>query len=152
MFESEFAEKTAQLHALAAELAAAVTTDTSGVFATEVLPDMFAAARQLELATCRLVERADRSDAFRSDGAANITQYVKQTSGDGGGRASRHVKLGRALADVMPMTGKAWQAGDLGIDHAQKIAETIHGLDRDLALDMEGFLAQHAATLTVEQL
>jgi hypothetical protein len=52
----------------------------------------------------------------------------------------------------MPMTAKAWGAGDLGMDHAQVIASTIRGLDHDLALDLEGFLAGHAAALTVEQL
>ena len=50
------------------------------------------------------------------------------------------------------MTGKAWGAGDLGMDHAQVIANTIREQDYDLALDMEGFLAEHAAGLTVEQL
>ena len=50
------------------------------------------------------------------------------------------------------MTGKAWGAGDLGIDHAQVIANTIREQDYDLAVDMEGFLAEHAAGLTVEQL
>ena len=38
------------------------------------------------------------------------------------------------------------------MDHAQVIATTIRELDYDLALDMEGFLAEHAAGLTVEQL
>ena len=50
------------------------------------------------------------------------------------------------------MTGKAWGAGDLGIDHAQVIANAIREQDYDLAVDMEGFLAEHAAGLTVEQL
>ena len=38
------------------------------------------------------------------------------------------------------------------MDHAQVIADTIRGLNYDLALDMEAFLAEHAARLTVEQL
>jgi hypothetical protein len=50
------------------------------------------------------VERADRTGAFHCDGAATTVQYVKNTSGEGGGWASRRVKVGRALADVMPMT------------------------------------------------
>src|ERR1700743_1644061 len=108
MFESEFAVKAGQLHAPAGEIAAAVSSDSSGVFATEVLPEVFGASRQIDLLTCRLVERADRTGVYRVDGAANVTQYVKNTSGEGGGWPSRRVKLGRALADVMPMTGKAW--------------------------------------------
>ena len=86
------------------------------------------------------------------DGAASTTQYVKNLSGESGAWASKRVKLGRVLADRMPMTGKAWAAGDLGMDHAQVIASAIREQDYDLALDMEGFLAEHAAGLTVEQL
>jgi hypothetical protein len=152
MIEAEFAAKAALLHALAGELAAAVSADLSGVLATEVLPEVLGAVRQGELLSCRLIERADRSGAFTVDGAASTTQYVKNVSGESGAWAGRRVKLGRALADRMPMTGKAWGAGDLGMDHAQVIAATIRDLDYDLALDMEGFLAEHAAGLTVEQL
>ncbi len=152
MIEGEFAAKAAQAHALLGELAAAVSADTSGVLATEVLPEVLGAVRQGELLTCRLIERADRSGAFAADGAASTTQYVKTVSGESGAWASKRVKLGRALADRMPMTGKTWGAGDLGIDHAQVIANTIREQDYDLALDMEGFLAEHAAGLTVEQL
>jgi hypothetical protein len=65
MIEAEFAAKAAQLHALAGELAAAVTADSSGIFATEVLPEVFGASRQIDLLTCRLVERADRTGAFK---------------------------------------------------------------------------------------
>ncbi len=117
-----------------------------------MLPEVLGAGRQVDLLTCRLIERADRSGAFKVDGAATTTQYVKTVSGESGAWASKRVKLGRALADRMPMTGKAWGAGDLGMDHAQVIANTIREQDYDLALDMEGFLAEHAAGLTVEQL
>src|ERR1700761_8124051 len=119
VIESEFAAKAVQAHALLGELAAAVSADTSGVLATEVLPEALAAVRLGELFTCRLVERAGRSGAFKVDGAPSTTQYVKQVSGESGAWASKRVRLGRALADRMPMTGKAWGAGDLGIDHAQ---------------------------------
>jgi hypothetical protein len=77
---------------------------------------------------------------------------VKNTSGESGAWSSKRVRLGRALADVMPMTGKAWEAGHIGIDHAQVVANTIRGVDHDLALDMEGFMASHAPALTVEEL
>ncbi len=152
MVEVGFAEKAAQAHALLAELAAAVTADTSGVLAAEVLPEILGAVRQGELLTCRLIERVDRTGAFTADGAASTSQYLKNVSGESGAWAGRRVRLGRALSDTMPMTGKVWQAGQLGMDHAQVIANTIRGLGYDLALDMEGFLADHAAGLTVEQL
>jgi hypothetical protein len=64
MVESEFGVKAAQLHALAAELAAAVSADTSGMLAVEILPEVFGAGRQLDLLTCRLIERADAPAVF----------------------------------------------------------------------------------------
>ena len=88
MIESEFAAKAAQAHALLGELAAAVSADTSGVLATEVLPEVLGAVRQGELLTCRLIERADRTGAFTVDGAASTTQYVKNLSGESGALGS----------------------------------------------------------------
>ena len=82
MVEVGFAEKAAQLHALLAELAAAVDADTSGILAAEVLPEVLGAVRQGELLTCRLVERVDRTGAFAFDGAASTVQYVKNLSGE----------------------------------------------------------------------
>ncbi len=152
MIESEFAAKAAQAHMLLGELAAAVSADTSGILATEVLPEVLGAVRQGELLTCRLIERVDRTGAFAADGVASTRQYVKNLSGESGAWAGKRVNLGRALADTMPATGKAWGAGHLGMDHAQVVANTIRGLDHDLALDLEGFLADHAPALTVEEL
>ena len=42
MVEAEFGAKAAQSHALAAELAAFVSADTSGALAVEVLPEILA--------------------------------------------------------------------------------------------------------------
>jgi hypothetical protein len=153
MVESEFGVKAAQLHALAAELAAAVSSDTSGVLAVEVLPDVFGAGRQLDLLTCRLIERADRSGAFRVDGAASTAAFVRQVSGEHDGWVSKRVQVGRALADRMPVTVKAWEAGVLGLDHATVIQQATRDLnDSELATQLEGFLAQQAGPLTPRQL
>lgn len=72
MVETAFARKAAQFHALAGELAAVVSSDTSGILATELLPEIFGAGRHIDLLTCRLIERADRSGTYKSDGAANL--------------------------------------------------------------------------------
>jgi hypothetical protein len=145
--------KAAQLHALAAELAAGFDSTTSGVLAAEILPDLLGAVRQGELALVPAIERADRSRAFAVDGAASVPAFVRGLSGQSPAWASKRVQLGRTLADRMPVTGKTWAAGDLGMDHAQVIANTIRGLEPDLAADMEAFLAQQAgAGLSVTQL
>ena len=52
----------------------------------------------------------------------------------------------------MPVTAKTFEAGDLGLDHAQVIALATKDLQQDLAADLEGFLAQQAAPLTPRQL
>ena len=115
MVEGELAEKAALLHALAAELAAAITTEISGVLAGSVLPEVLAAVRQGELATCRLLERVDRTGEFAADGAASAVAYLRNLSGEANGWASERVLLGRALVDQLPATAAAWQDGDIGL-------------------------------------
>jgi hypothetical protein len=149
MVESEFGVKVAQFYALAAELAAAIDPSTSGVLAVEILPELLGAVRQGELALVRAIERADRSGAFRVDGAASTAAFVRQLSGEHDRWVSKRVQVGRALADRMPVTAKAWEGGDLGLDHALVIQQATRDLnDSDLAADLEAFLAQQAAPLT----
>jgi hypothetical protein len=141
MVESEFGVKAAQLQALAAELAAAVSADTSGVLAVEVLPEVFGARRQLDLLSCRLIERADRSGAFRVDGAASTAAFVRGLSGEHDAGCPNGSRSAEALADRMPVTAKAREAGDLGLDHATVIQRATGGLnDAALAAELEGFL------------
>jgi Domain of unknown function (DUF222) len=152
MIEAEFGAKAAQAHALLAELAAFVSSDTSATLAVEVLPEILAAGRQADLLTCRLIERADRSGAYAMDGAASTNAFVRGLSGESDGWVSKRVQVGRALADRMPVTAKAFEAGDLGLDHAWVIQQATKDLQPDLAEDLEAFLAQQAAPLTPRQL
>ncbi len=152
MVEGELEEKAAQLHALAAELAAAITTEISGVLAASVLPEILAAVRQGELATCRLVERVDRTGEFAGDGAASTVAYLRNVSGEANGWASERVQLGRALVDRMPATAAAWQAGDIGLGHASVIRKAVSTLEADLAAEIEKALAEAAPHITPGQL
>ncbi len=85
MIEAEFGAKAAQAHALLAELAAFVSSDMSAALAVEVLPEVLAGVRQADLLTCRLIERADRSGFYATDGAASTQAYVRQLSGESDG-------------------------------------------------------------------
>ena len=152
MIEAEFGAKAAEFAALAAELAAFVSSDTSAVLAVEVLPEVLGSVRQADLLTCRLIERADRSGFYATDGAASAQAFVRQLSGESDGWVSKRVQVGRALADRMPVTAKAFQAGDLGLDHAHVIVQATKDLQSDLAADLEAFLAQQATPLTPRQL
>ena len=84
--------------------------------------------RQADLLTCRLIERADRSGFYATDGAASTRAFVRQLSGESDGWVSKRVQVGRALADRMPVTAKAFQAGDLGLDHAHVIVQATKDL------------------------
>jgi hypothetical protein len=152
MVEAGFAEKSAQLHALAAELAAAITADFSGPVAAAVLPDVLGAVRQGELATCRLLERVDRTGEFSVDGAASTVAYLRNMSGEVNGWAAERVHLGRALADRLPVTAAAWQSGDLGLGHASVIRKAVSTLEDELASEIEKVLAEAAPHITPKQL
>jgi hypothetical protein len=153
MFEVGLAEKAAQAHALLADLAAAVDSQTSGPEAVEALTEVLAAVRQGELATCRLIERVDRSVEYAYDGAASTTSYVRGVCRERGSWVSRRLQLGRALADRLPSTGKAWAAGDCGLEHAEVIMRATASVDdRQLAGEVEVFLAGQAPGLTPTEL
>ncbi len=152
MVEDGFGVKAAQAHGLLAELAAAIDSNTSGVLAVEILPELLGAVRQGELALVRAIERADRSGAYATDGAASTQAFVRQLSGESDGWVSKRVQIGRALADRMPVTAKTFEAGDLGLDHAHVITQATRDLQQDLAADLEAFLAEQAAPLTPRQL
>src|SRR5487761_2462687 len=152
VIEAEFGAKAAQAHALLADLAAFVSSDTSAALAVEVLPEVLAGVRQADLLTCRLIERADRSGFYATDGAASTQAYVRGISGESDAWVSKRVQVGRALADRMPVTAKAFEAGDLGLDHAHVIQQATKDLQSDLAADLEAFLAQQATPLTPRQL
>ncbi len=150
--EMEFAQKAALFHTLGAELAAAITTETSGVLAAEALPEMLAGVRQGELATCRLLERVDRTGEFAAEGASSTVSYLRNLSGETNPWASERVQLGRALADRMPTTAGAWQSGDIGLTHASVIRKAISTLEEDLAAEIEKALAEAAPHITPGQL
>jgi hypothetical protein len=152
MIEVGVAEKAAQFHALAADLAAAITTALSGAVAASALPEVLAAVRQGELATCRLLERVDRTGEFAADGAASTVAYLRNLSGEANGWASERVLLGRALVDHMPATAAAWQAGDVGLTHASVIRKAVSSLEEALAVEIEKALAEAAPHITPGQL
>src|SRR5580698_3099484 len=132
MFDTGFGAKAALFHALGAELAAAITADLSGAVAVEVLPELLAGVRQGELATVRLIERADRCGDYAADGAASVSAYVRTTANENNNWASRRVHVGRALADTLPATALAFASGGLGLEHAAVIDGATKKLEADL--------------------
>ena len=153
MFDGGWAEMAARVHGLLADLAAAVDGQTPGAEAAAALGEVLGAVRLGELAVCRVMERVDRSGAYAADGAASTTAFVRGLCQERSSWGSRRVRLGRALADRLPSTGKAWSAGDLGLEHAEVIARaTVDIDDAQLAADVELFLAGQAPGLTPTEL
>ncbi len=108
--------------------------------------------RQGELATCRLVERVDRTGEYAGEGAASTLAYLRNISGETNPWASERVQLGRALVDQLPTTAAAWQAGEIGLTHASVIRKAISTLEADLATEIEKALAEAAPHITPGQL
>ncbi len=140
-----------QLHALAAELAASITPSMT-MAVSDLLADVLGAGRQLELASCRLMERADRSGEYAADGAGSAVEYVRSLSGESAGWAALRLRIGRALADGLPATSAAWEAGNLGLAHAQVIAKAVDGLAEPLSGELERALADATPALAPSQL
>jgi len=152
MFDTDLLADAEQFRVLGQRIAAAVTTQTAGAEAGDALADVLGAVRAGELATCRLLERVDRTGEFASDGAASTVAYLRNLSGEANGWASERILLGRALADRMPATAAAWQSGKLGLSHASVIRKATATLEDGLAGDIEKALADAAPHLTPAQL
>ena len=146
MFDDEVGGEPAWLHASVARLAAGIDRQLSGVVAEEVLAELLELGRQVELAICRTIERVDRSGQFGVDGAASTTAFVRRRINERGEWASKRVAVGRALADRLPMAGKQWEAGRLGLEHAYVIDLATRQLDDPaLVAEIDRILSEAAA-------
>jgi hypothetical protein len=141
MFEISLLEAAAQFHALGAQIAASINSDTAGPLAAETLAEVLGGVRLGELATCRLMERVDRTGEFAADGSASTVAYVRGISGERSGWASRRVNIGRALVDRLPETAASWERGALGLDHAGVIQQLTAKLSDELTAEIEEILA-----------
>lgn len=146
MFESDLLAVVAQLHASAARIAAAIDTDMSGAVADELLAELLAVGRQLDLGTCRVVERVDRTGQSCVDGVSSTAAFVRRRINERGEWASKRVAVGRALADRLPFASKGWEAGHLGLEHASVIDHATRQLeDPELVAEVDRILTEAAA-------
>ncbi len=148
MYEGDLLADAEEARVLLHKIAAGVTPEISGALAADALPDLLAAVRFGELATCRLIERVDRTGEYATDGAANTAAYVRNVSGEDTGWASMRVRVGRALADGLPATATAWESGELGLAHAAVIEKATARLAEADAAAMDRVLAEAAPKIT----
>jgi hypothetical protein len=155
MFESPsptLAADVAVLLEVATRVAAGIGPDTSGAATAEVLDELFAVARQIDLATVKSIGRVDRSGIFGQDGSKSATAYVARAANETHGWAAQRVRLGRALSDQLPETLAAWHAGRIGMAQATIICGAVKGLEELLAEEIERILAQAASEISTKDL
>jgi hypothetical protein len=146
MFDTDLVAEVTQLQASAARIATAIDTGTSGPVADELLSELLAVGRLIDLGTCRAVERVDRTGQSCADGIASTTAYLRRRINERGEWASKRVAVGRALADRLPFTAKGWEAGHLGLEHACVIDHATRQLeDPQLIAEVDRILSEAAA-------
>ncbi len=138
---------------LLAKIAAGLSERVGGQVALEVLQELAAGGRQLELAQCLSAEQLDRSGIWQTAGGATSTAaFLRNETGETAGWASRRIRLGRALEDSLPETRRVWGEGAIGMDKATVIAAAVDGLDADSAGKAEAILAEAAPAATRKDL
>ncbi len=153
MFEpGGVAGKLAQAHALLAEVAVEISSELSGPAAAEALADTFGLVSQGELVTCLLSERVDRSGYFATDDALSMGAWVRHQTRCSEYWASARVGLGRALIDRLPASLKAWQAGQLTLEHAAVIQWATNNRPEGLVAALDEALAGLAGSCTPKEL
>ncbi len=144
--------KLAQAHALLADVAAEISGELSGSAAAEAVGEALPALGQLELVTCLLAERVERSGYFAADNAVSMAGWLRQEARSNEGWASARVQLGRVLVDRLPVTRKTWLSGGLTFEHADVIRWATREVSQQLAAALDETLSQAATRCTPKQL
>jgi hypothetical protein len=146
------AGKLAQAHAILADVATTICSDTSGPAAYEGLMELIPAAGQLDLAMCLLAERVDRTAEFAADNAVSMAAWTRGRAHSSHRWASERLNAGRALVDILPATLAAGLRGELTLEHITVIRLAVDGLDESLTATLDRALAAAAATLSPKDL
>ena len=153
MFDTDVLAEAGELRERFTRLVASVGPDMPGELSLELLAEFTAIGRQADLGQCRSMERVDRSGIWQGDGANRSTvSFLKRELDESGGWIHRRLLLGRALADRLPETGKAWHDGAIGLDQAAEIRKAVADLDDELCSGIEKVLAQAAPAISLPEL
>jgi hypothetical protein len=154
MFDSPQAQLSTDLVLLrevAARVALTIGPDTTGAAAAEALDELIGIARQLDLATVKVIDRVARSGIFAQDGSRSAVAYVRRAANESHGWAAARVRLGRALPD-MPATLAAWHGDRIGMAQATIICGAVKNLESLLAAEIEKILAEAAGEISTNDL
>jgi hypothetical protein len=142
------AGEVARAHTLLADIAASISSETTGAAASEALREALCADNQLSLLIVLLTNRVDRSGEFARDGAMSMAAWLRAEAHCSTSWASARVKTGRLLVDSLPATRTAWAAGQLNFEHVQVIARAAAGLDDGQLEQLDRALAAAAPDAT----
>ncbi len=155
MFPSNLQRMAGEATRLLAAIAAGLQERVGGQVALEVVQELAAGGRQLELAQCLSAEQVDRSGIWQAAGGGGATStaaFLRNETGETAGWASRRIRLGRVLEDSLPETRRVWGEGAIGMDKATVIAAAVDGLDADSTGKAEAILAEAAPVATRKDL
>ncbi len=151
MFPLDLQRMAGEATRLLAKIAAGLSERVGGQVALEVLQELAAGGRQLELAQCLSAEQVDRSGIWQAAGGGGATStaaFLRDETGETAGWASRRIRLGRALEDSLPETRRVWGEGAIGMDKATVIAAAVDGLDEQTTGIAEAIMAEAAPAVT----
>jgi hypothetical protein len=103
---------------------------------------------QVELSLVRRVGWVERSGEFAADGSSSMAAWLRAQANCSDGLASRRVRAGRALADSLPCTERAWAEGLCTAEHVDAIARVVRGLDEVLTAVLDRELSKAAASVS----
>lgn len=116
----------------------------------EALATLVTLGRRLEAQAQRFLEAADRTEAYRYDGALSLPAWLAGRCHVSHARGRALVHAARARSD-MPAATAAHVAGTVSLAHVQALARGLDDRTAASFAEYEAFLAEQAAQLTPEQ-
>ena len=116
----------------------------SGADLDQVLVELETTRRKLEAAYVAVLDRADASGRFRSDGHASVRGWTIALTNSSPVETRRRLQTVRALRDL-PEAGRHLAEGSIGVDQVREIAK-LHANPRlrQLVIDGDARLVRHA--------
>ena len=128
------------------ELLAVDVREASAAQLQEEIDDIVRQRRRLDAAYYARVEAIDRR-GLAPEEFGSTQAWLRFTYRLSPNKAHRDVRLGRDLADVLPLTSQAMADGDVSVDHAQIIA----GLRRVITDFALGKVEKHLLAIAIER-
>ncbi|MEQ7008807.1 DUF222 domain-containing protein [Actinopolymorpha sp. B17G11] len=114
----------------------------------KLLVDLQGLAAQVDAALLAAVREADRRDLGRTAGATSTASWVSGLLRIRPGHASRKVKLARDLDTTLILTQSMVNTGEISVEHADVIAQTLRDLPSeagpDVRYEVEQAMLDHA--------